>query len=93
MEDPILPETAGRTLVTDLPWATHLGSTQLSEMLKPRYVIPRLDRLMRDVSARCQIWAQVNPENPYLGRGKNVTNTPVNSGKTDFTKIQSAREG
>lgn len=34
------------------------GSTILSELLRPRSIIPRLDILAWDISARCQVWAQ-----------------------------------
>jgi hypothetical protein len=38
-------QLSGRTLVTNIHQASHLGSTKLSELLRPRYVIPRLDNL------------------------------------------------
>lgn len=56
----ILLEITGRTLLTDLHQDTPLGSTKLSELLRPRYVIPRLESLAWDVLARCQVCAPVN---------------------------------
>ena len=69
----VLPETTGRTLVTDLHQDTQLGLTKHSELLRPRYIIPRLDSLVKDISARCQVCAQVNPKQrtPYPGMGLN----------------------
>lgn len=46
----ILAETTGRSLVTDLAQDTHLQSMRLSELLISKYVIPRLDNLVCDVS-------------------------------------------
>lgn len=58
----ILPETAGRLLVTILHQDIHLGSTNLSELLRPRFVIPLLDSLEQADLARCQVCAQVHPK-------------------------------
>ena len=60
----ILPGTAGRALVINLHQATH--PHKLSELLRVRNVIPRLDSLARDVSARCQVSDQVNPKQKAL---------------------------
>lgn len=42
-------ESAVSTLLTDLCQAIHLGSTKLSELLRPRYVIQRLNSLTQDI--------------------------------------------
>lgn len=47
-----LPETTGRTLVMNLHQAAHLGSTKLSQLLRPKYALPRLDSPEWDVSVK-----------------------------------------
>lgn len=45
MENIIFPQATGRTVGNYLHQATHLGFTKRSELLRPRYAIPRLDGL------------------------------------------------
>lgn len=62
-------KTTGRTPVTDLHQATHLGSTKISELLWPRYVIPRRGSLAC-LSQMSGLWASKSKtENTYSGMG------------------------
>lgn len=89
----IILEITGRTLLTDFHQDTHLGSTKLSELLRPRYVIPRLESLAWDVSARCQVFAPVNPkQRASIQKGVCMRGQhPCELWETDF-KIQPARK-
>ena len=89
-ERPLSQKQQAKLLVTDLHRAIHLGSKKLSVLLRPRYVIPRLKSLVQDVSARFFVYANINPKDKHLPRkgSERETNTPVNSRKIDFTKIQ-----
>lgn len=40
----------GRQMVTKLHKATHLGTSKAAELLRPRWYIPQLDNLVKDVS-------------------------------------------
>jgi hypothetical protein len=51
-ERPLSQKQQAKLLVTDLHRAIHLGSKKLSVLLRPRYVIPRLDSLVSQPDAR-----------------------------------------
>lgn len=59
-------QLTGRTLVNYVHQTTYLQFTKLSQLLRPRYIIPRLDRLVWEISARCQVCASVNPKQRAL---------------------------
>lgn len=50
----LLPEPLGKTVVSQIHQSTHLGSTQLAELLSRDYHIPRLHALSKSVISRCQ---------------------------------------
>ena len=63
--------------------------TKLSEFLSPRYARPRLDSLEWEVSARCQVCAQMNlKQRALIQEGVQIRDQNlVNSRKTYFPKI------
>lgn len=58
-EKNVLSELTGSTVVTNLQQSTHLRSIKLSEFLRLKCIIPRLDSVKWNVSVRWQVlWSR-----------------------------------
>ncbi|KAK1338860.1 hypothetical protein QTO34_019520 [Cnephaeus nilssonii] len=75
----LVPEALGQTLVAQLHQATHLGITKTSELLRGRYYIPSLDKIIKSIVTRSTVCAQGNP--------------PGEHWEVDFTEIKPLASG
>lgn len=62
----VLSELTGSTVVTNLQQSTHLRSIKLSEFLRLKCIIPRLDSVKCNVSVRWQVCGHVNAKHRAL---------------------------
>ncbi|KAK1346739.1 hypothetical protein QTO34_000599 [Cnephaeus nilssonii] len=85
----LVPEALGRMLVAQLHQATHLGITKTSKLLRGKYYIPSLDKIIKIIVTRSTICAQVNAKQGIRAQ----RNSPGEHWEVGFTEIKPPASG
>ncbi|KAL0624421.1 LOW QUALITY PROTEIN: Gag-Pol polyprotein, partial [Plecturocebus cupreus] len=85
----------GRALDKDTHQATHSGQTKLTELLKAKYYITHLHKLIKEITTRCDVCARVNPGGNRSSQvGVRLRGTsPGEHWEVDFTEIKPPANG